>query len=693
MALRVFQHQMENNRSYQRYCEALGRDEVSSWREIPALPTDAFKFPSYPLRCFPAEETVRFFLTSGTTREVRGCHEFRNLDLYEASIRHGWKSLELPEILNPWFLSQMPEVAQNSSLVHMFHALADVPSERWLIDAEGRMDLSRLADETQPVAFFSTALALLRMMESQSPVALPADSWVFETGGYKGLTEALEPEEFRRRVGDFFQIPAHRILNEYSMTELSSQFYRWPGEPCHRGPAWTRIRVINPETGLPATDGEPGYLEIIDLANLDSVMAIRTQDLAIAHGDSAFLLLGRDPGALPRGCSRASDDLLSTGRDLSPRGPAVVTPGMTVPEVLPDRRVEPRINALLDQVESLQPWVGSYNREALLELLRQEFGSERALEGFFKSGRIFSKAIPLSPVLHIVSGNTPHAAFQSLFRGLLVGAHNRVKLPSAGLPEFEAWVASLPPVLSSLIEVSHSLPDQWLDCQAAVIFGGAATLEAFRSMLPGGTRIIEHGPKLGIAVIYDPSEEAAALVAEDILRHDQRGCLSVQAIYVDAPEQEIYSFLNRLAATLQFYRQANFRSVPSLSDSGAVANFRELARFRAANGENVIFLESERSTDWTIIYDENPQLAPGPLNGTVTVHPLPPEISAMTLGPETAHLSTVVLHPFTPEHAARLDRLSPPRICALGQAQEPTIFWHHDGGQPLASLVRWRDLG
>ena len=693
MALRVFQHQMENNRSYQRYCEALGRDEVSSWREIPALPTDAFKFPSYPLRCFPAEETVRFFLTSGTTREVRGCHEFRNLDLYEASIRHGWKSLELPEILNPWFLSQMPEVAQNSSLVHMFHALADVPSERWLIDAEGRMDLSRLADETQPVAFFSTALALLRMMESQSPVALPADSWVFETGGYKGLTEALEPEEFRRRVGDFFQIPAHRILNEYSMTELSSQFYRWPGEPCHRGPEWTRIRVINPETGLPATDGEPGYLEIIDLANLDSVMAIRTQDLAIAHGDSAFLLLGRDPGALPRGCSRASDDLLSTGRDLSPRGPAVVTPAMTVPEVLPDRRVEPRINALLDQAESLQPWVGSYNREALLELLRQEFGSERALEGFFKSGRIFSKAIPLSPVLHIVSGNTPHAAFQSLFRGLLVGAHNRVKLPSAGLPEFEAWVASLPPVLSSLIEVSHSLPDQWLDCQSAVIFGGAATLEAFRNMLPGGTRIIEHGPKLGIAVIYDPSEEAAALVAEDILRHDQRGCLSVQAIYVDAPEQEIYSFLNRLAATLQFYRQANFRSVPSLSDSGAVANFRELARFRAANGENVILLESERSTDWTIIYDENPQLAPGPLNGTVTVHPLPPEISAMTLGPETAHLSTVVLHPFTPEHAARLDRLSPPRICALGQAQEPTIFWHHDGGQPLASLVRWRDLG
>jgi len=693
MALRVFRHQMEKNRPYQRYCEALGRDEVSTWREIPALPTDAFKFPPYPLRCFSAEETARFFLTSGTTREVRGCHEFRTLDLYEASIRHGWKSLELPEIPNPWFLSQTPEVAPNSSLVHMFHALAEVPRERWLIDAEGRMDLSKLARETQPVAFFSTALALLRMMESQSPVTLPAGSWVFETGGYKGLTETLEPEEFRRRLADFFQIPAYRILNEYSMTELSSQFYRWPGEPCHRGPEWTRIRVIDPETGLPAADGEPGYLEIIDLANLNSVMAIRTQDLAIARGDSAFLLLGRDPGALPRGCSRASDDLLSTGRELSPRSPAVVTLGTTLPEVFPDSRVESRIDALLDQAENLQPWVGSYNRESLLELLRQEFGSERALDGFIKSGRIFSKAIPLSPVLHVVSGNTPHAAFQSVFRGLLVGTHNRVKLPSAGLPEFEAWVATLPPVLSSLIEISHSLPDEWLSCQAAVIFGGAATIETFRNRLPGGTRIIEHGPKLGIAVILDPSEQAATLVAEDILRHDQRGCLSVQAIYVDASEQEIYGFLNHLAAALQSYRQANPRPVPSLSDSGAVANFRELTRFRAANGENAIILESESSTDWTIIYDENPRLAPGPLNGTVTVHPLPPEISAKTLGAETAHLSTVVLHPFTLENSARLDGLSPTRICALGQAQDPTIFWHHDGGQPLASLVRWRDLG
>src|SRR5580704_14850894 len=46
-------------------------------------------------------------------------------------------------------------------------------------------------------------------------------------------------------------------------------------------------------------------------------------------------------------------------------------------------------------------------------------------------------AFPLSPILHIVSGNTPHAALQSLIRGVLVGATNWIKLPKRGLPEVD----------------------------------------------------------------------------------------------------------------------------------------------------------------------------------------------------------------------------------------------------------------
>jgi len=313
MALEVFVHQFSKNPPYRRYCEALGRtvENVTDWREIPALPTDAFKFPAHLPRSFDASRASRHFLTSGTTTDVRGRHEFEDLDLYEASIIEGWRQLGLPEFSNPWFLSQTPAVSSESSLVHMFEVLdrESGGEGHWMIDKSARIDSQGMESEKQ-VQLFSTALALLRWMESGEKQRLPEGSWVFETGGYKGLRETLAPEAFRAQLSEFLNIPANRILNEYSMTELSSQFYRWPDEPAHRGPTWTRIRVIDPQTGTPAADGQPGYLEIVDLANLGSVAAIRTQDLAIATGDSEFVLLGRDPGALPRGCSRSSDDLL-----------------------------------------------------------------------------------------------------------------------------------------------------------------------------------------------------------------------------------------------------------------------------------------------------------------------------------------------------------------------------------------------
>jgi len=319
-ALAVFQFQSRENHAYRRYCGARGIDaaEVRGWRGIPAVPTDAFKVRSHRLATFPAQARVRQFLSSGTTSEIRGVHEFRSLALYDASIRGGWQQLGLPPLGNPWFLSQEPAAAPESSLVHMFGVLAAAAlpahDRRWLIDPAGQIDAGRLrraVGEGQAVELFGTAIALLRCAGIWGSLQLPQGSWIFETGGYKGLAEAPEPAEFREKLASCFGVPGQRILNEYSMTELSSQFYRWPDEPAHRGPDWTRIRVVNPETGEPAAAGEAGYLEIVDLANLDSVCAVRTQDIAIARGDAAFTLLGRDPGALPRGCSRASDELLN----------------------------------------------------------------------------------------------------------------------------------------------------------------------------------------------------------------------------------------------------------------------------------------------------------------------------------------------------------------------------------------------
>jgi hypothetical protein len=55
--------------------------------------------------------------------------------------------------------------------------------------------------------------------------------------------------------------------------------------------------------------GGTGVLRLFDLANLGSTLALETQDLAVRE-EHGFKLLGRDPGALPRGCSRAADEML-----------------------------------------------------------------------------------------------------------------------------------------------------------------------------------------------------------------------------------------------------------------------------------------------------------------------------------------------------------------------------------------------
>lgn len=320
-ALEVFAYQFERNLPYRRYAEALGKSPttVGTWQDIPAVPTDAFKFPAHPLRCFTAESTRATFRTSGTTKDIRGEHAFEDLILYETSVLKGWECANLPSIKNPWFLSQHPDDAPDSSLVHMLETLrtAHTPEarHRWLINRRGEIDIRSLevaAKKGEPIELFTTALGLLRLLDQTQSLPLPAGSWVFETGGYKGVRVDLDPSEFKAQAARSLNIAPDRLLNEYGMTELSSPFYAWNGETSHRGSPWTRIRVIDPDDGRPTDEGQPGYLEILDLANLGSVAAIRTQDLAIARGPRSFTLLGRDPGALPRGCSRRADDLIQS---------------------------------------------------------------------------------------------------------------------------------------------------------------------------------------------------------------------------------------------------------------------------------------------------------------------------------------------------------------------------------------------
>ena len=67
-------------------------------------------------------------------------------------------------------------------------------------------------------------------------------------------------------------------------------------------PEWVRVRVVSPETLEEVGVGETGLLQVFDLANIWSALAIQTEDLAV-RCPQGFSLKGRASFAEPKGCS------------------------------------------------------------------------------------------------------------------------------------------------------------------------------------------------------------------------------------------------------------------------------------------------------------------------------------------------------------------------------------------------------
>ena len=313
-ALEVYRFQRLYNSPYDNYCRHLGASvDLVNWKQIPAVPQTAFK--QFALRTFPECETVKTFHTSGTTGEAFGSHHFRSLKLYDEAILRGWDYFNLP-VLPQIILTPSPCDAPHSSLSHMMGVMnaRALNGEQHFCATETTDSLhaSFLAalQPARPVLVMGTALAFLHLFEKGGLPMLPPGSFAMETGGYKGSGRSLTKAELYALFTKHLGLAPDSVINEYGMTELSSQFYtRGLGNP-HQGPSWLRALVIDPETDAEVAVGGTGVLRIFDLANLGSVIALQTQDLAIRR-EEGFELIGRDPSALPRGCSRSADELLS----------------------------------------------------------------------------------------------------------------------------------------------------------------------------------------------------------------------------------------------------------------------------------------------------------------------------------------------------------------------------------------------
>lgn len=311
--------------------------------EVFPVTADCFRFSD--VFAFPKSFATHRFLTSGTTSGARGVHHMRELRTYsELSVLLARRYLLRPGTDRMMCLALMQEggAHTSSSLGFMCQRFMDAidarelfgrrpaasvwqEPERWLLTAEGvRLDaLSRAVEQAhsdnEPILLLTTAFALVMLLDALGSrrLSLPPGSVVMPTGGFKGRTREVAPDELWDWVER--QLSPEFVVGEYGMTELSSQLYEYTaGErgmsrdpSLYVEPPWLRVVPLAPDTLQPVALGCPGLACFIDLANIDSAIAVVTQDMVQrqAHG---VRLLGRRRAAPLRGCSLSAEELLES---------------------------------------------------------------------------------------------------------------------------------------------------------------------------------------------------------------------------------------------------------------------------------------------------------------------------------------------------------------------------------------------
>jgi acyl-CoA synthetase (AMP-forming)/AMP-acid ligase II len=350
LLLELADYQRRHVAPYAHYsAQRLGPRSIESVADVPALPTDAFRFARISSR--PPEQDVRTFRSSGTTQQDKSLHALQDLTLYDRAARLAARHALFPDCFADATAEASEGIAESrrmvlvilapherelpeSSLSYMLARFvewfgSDASTHVWPLD---QLELERLrarltsaAAAGMPVALLGTSFAFVHAIDALhgERFALPARSRIMQTGGFKGRSREVAADAMRAMLSDTFRVAEPMIVAEYGMTELSSQLYdntlravlREQAVPVRQlwAPPWVRVSVVDPETLRPLPDGQLGLVRIDDLANLDSVAFIQTSDLGTLEA-GGLTLHGRASAAVARGCSITADDLLRTGK-------------------------------------------------------------------------------------------------------------------------------------------------------------------------------------------------------------------------------------------------------------------------------------------------------------------------------------------------------------------------------------------
>jgi hypothetical protein len=325
-------------------------------------------------------------------------------------------------------------------------------------------------------------------------------------------------------------------------------------------------------------------------------------------------------------------------------------------------------------------------------------GLEAALEAVLGGVRrepaaaLLAEARPsakLGPVLVVLASNLPALAVQPLLPALALRRPVLLKSPSAEplfAPAFVAALARREPRLAGAVSAAtwpggeRELEEPVLaGVETVIAYGEREALEDLERRAPG--RVVGYGPKTSLAVLGEDANprEAAEGIARDVALFDQRGCLSIAAVYT-AGDAGILA--GRLGQALVDLARRWPPGPVSRGELAAVQHVRLEAEMRGLRPEAL------SSQAGTVLVDPDPTFRASPGLRTVRVHPLR-DLDRLPgiLEPWRGRLQGAALagrEAWSLE--PRLRDLGVSRCVPPGELQSPDALWHNGGLHPLRAL-------
>ncbi len=304
VALEVFRYQAQENEVYKNFLNFLNVDysTVKHTNEIPFLPIQFFK--KFKL-ISGNREVEKVFTSSGTTGMTTSKHLVTDLALYHYSLEKCFEQFYGP-LSDYTIFALLPSYLERtgSSLIDMVEYWIEKSgsdkSGFYLYNHDELYENILAHEKTGKKAILiGVSFALLDFVENYKMNL--QYTIVMETGGMKGRKKEITREELHSILKNGFG--TNEIHSEYGMTELLSQGYS-RGDLTFKSPNWMRILIRETEDPFQyVEEGKTGGVNVIDLANYNSISFIATDDLGRKISHNQFEILGRFDHSDVRGCN------------------------------------------------------------------------------------------------------------------------------------------------------------------------------------------------------------------------------------------------------------------------------------------------------------------------------------------------------------------------------------------------------